>query len=454
MSPRLRLVPAVLLLTFLAACDTPQEPDADPVPSAPVQDLASALPPVPDANVLIVSFDALRADALGLYGYERGTSPNLDRFAQEAVVFERAYSAAPVTPTSFAAAFSSKLPFRVFHRWNMVSDSSLAQAFQASEYSTTAAINNSQVTEERNFNLGFENYQVFQAISDDKVLEHGIQRLIEHKDNKFFFWLHFISPHSPYDYRTMATDFYDETYEGEFKTTTTARFESDNDRDAQRIRDLYDGEIFYADRIFGRLMDVLEQQGLLETTLIVVTADHGEEFLERGGYQHRYLNEETVRIPFIMRHPKVAQGFRTDTLYSNVDLWPTLAALTGIDPPQQTDGWNLLEAEGKERSLSSVAMTDGRYRGINLVQKNAKLILSCIPDLEVDLYNLAADPGEVQDLADTDGARVRNLLQMLRLIAGTEDPCQAIEDALAGADPTQGLDEATIESLRALGYLQ
>lgn len=449
-----RFALAILLLTSLIACGSTD--DAATVRSAPgpVEDLVSALPPTPGTNVLIVSFDALRADALGAYGYDRDTSPNLDRFAEEAVVFERAYSAAPVTPTSFAAAFNAKLPFRVFHEWTMVSDSTLAGAFQAAEYNTTAMINNSQVTKERNFNLGFENYQVFNAISDDELLERGIRWLIERQDNKFFFWLHFLSPHSPYDYRTMATDFYDPTYEGEFKTTTTASFDSENPQDAQRIRDLYDGEIFYADRIFGQLMDFLEQQGLLDTTLIIVTADHGEEFLERGGYQHRYLYEETVRIPLIVRHPQVAQGFRTDTLYSNVDLWPTLAGLTGIAPPEQTDGWNLLEAEGKERSLASVAMTDGRYRGINLIKEDEKLILSCIPDLELKLYDLAADPGEVQDLADTEGARVRNLLQMLRLISGTEDPCQAIEDALAGADPAQGLDAETIESLRALGYLQ
>lgn len=417
-------------------------------------DLASALPPAPGANIIIVSFDALRADALGTYGYSRDTSPNIDRFAQQSLVFDRAYSAAPVTPTSFAAAFTSRLPFRSFQKWNLMTTESLAGSLSQAGYNTTAIVNNSHLTDERNFDFGFVDYQYYDAVSDDEMLERGIRWLIEHRKEKFFLWLHFLSPHSPYEYRMQSSQFYDTEYEGPYTTSTTSAFDTDQPNDAKRIRDLYDGEVFYGDQLFGEFLGFLEAEGFLETSIVALTADHGEEFKERGNFQHRHLHEETLRIPLIIRHPQVDRGSRTDTFYSNVDLWPTLAAIVDAPQPKQGDGWNLLLPENPERAFVAVAMTDQRYRGINLRKGDEKLILNCVPEVRVQLFNLADDPKEVSDLAETQTGRVRELLHILRLVGGTEDPCLGIEAALDGRDPTAGLAPKTIESLRALGYLQ
>ena len=452
---------SVTVFSFIAAilgsigCRPPEEQAAVPTPdSGPVVDLAAVLPPAPEANIIIVSFDALRADALGIYGYDRGTSPNIDRWAEQALVFDRAYSAAPVTPTSFAAAFTSQLPFRTFKEWNLVPSKTLAESLSTAGYRTSALINNSQVTEERGFHQGFTDYEVFDAISDDEVLERGIRWLVEHQQERFFLWLHFLSPHSPYEYRARSGKFYDPAYKGQFQTTTGSRFETEDAAEAQRIRNLYDGEIYYADDLFGELLEFLEEQGLLETSILVLTADHGEEFKERGSFQHRYLHEETVRIPLIVAHPRASRSGRTETFYSNVDLWPTLAALVEAQPPETSDGWNLLQPSEAARAFASIAMTDQSYRGMNLRKGNDKLILTCVPEVRTELYDLAQDPGEINDLATTQEGHVRDLLQMLRLVTGAADPCRAIEDALAGVEQTEGLAPETIESLRALGYIQ
>ncbi len=129
--------------------------------------LAVHLPLDPELNVLIVSFDALRADALGLYGYTRPTSPRLDEFAQSALVFERAHTAAPVTPTSFAAAFTGQLPFRVFYGWNLIDTDTIAGVFAAANRRTFALINNTQLVAERNFQQGFQRYDVVHLPDED-----------------------------------------------------------------------------------------------------------------------------------------------------------------------------------------------------------------------------------------------------------------------------------------------
>ena len=125
--------------------------------------LGEALEGKPIRNVIVISFDALRADALGVYGYDRGTSPNIDRWAQRAVVFDRAYASAQATPTSFAGAFTGRYPFRVFRGWQLEDEATLAASFKAAGYHTAFLANNIQVMAERGFGEGFDHYVEPQA---------------------------------------------------------------------------------------------------------------------------------------------------------------------------------------------------------------------------------------------------------------------------------------------------
>ena len=240
--------------------------------------LSTLLPPPSRMNVLIVSFDALRADALGLYGYARNTSPNLDAFAERSLVFDSAYAAAPVTPTSFSAAFTGQHPYRVFLGWQLIPAMTLAQMMKDAGYSTFGLFNNVQLAPQRNFGQGFDHFRG-ETWPDRQVLKDAKAKLSELKNEKFFGWVHFISPHTPYDYREMSSHLAPLQSEGRFARSTGGKFEVKNDEELARVRDLYDGEVFFADHLFGKLMEFLEQSGLAEKTIVIVTADHGEGFI-------------------------------------------------------------------------------------------------------------------------------------------------------------------------------
>jgi len=438
-----RLTPPLLLLLLLTAgCDS----------SAPPASLAKELPVHRGLNVLVVSFDALRADALGVYGYARPTSPNLDRFAEEALVFERAYAAAPVTPTSFAAAFTGQLPLRVFTGWKLLETDTLAGAFSDAGYYSFALLNNVQLVAERNFQQGFSRYEVVD-LPEEELLRQAMQRIDEAADRRFLGWVHFISPHTPYQRREMARAFYDDGYTGRFEQSAPERFEVSNEAELQRARDLYDGEVFFGDHLFGRLIDHLRSRGLLDETLVVVTSDHGEEFMEHGGLQHRGQHEEVIRIPLLIRHPDVARGSRTDTPYLNVDLLPTLAAIAGIPAPDVPDGRDLTRGWRDERLLVSIGMTRKDLRQLSGTRGRDKLIVTCRPEYGEKLFDLATDPREAQDRIGEAPDLARALRDALeQRVVG--EPCRAIDMAMGGRAAERSLTPAQIEKLKALGYLQ
>lgn len=434
-------------LAALGACATEERP-ADPG-----VELELDLPAAPGMNVVVVSFDALRADALGLYGYELETSPHIDRFASRALVFDRAYSPAPVTPTSFAAAFTGLLPHRVFRGWKLTASDTLASWFSDHGYTTAAFLNNVQMTEERGFGAGFDTYQAFRSRPDERALEEAVSWLDANLDRKFLLWLHILSPHSPYEYRSLAEHLYDPEYSGDFERTTTGRFDTDDPKEIKRIRSLYDGEVFYADSLFGSLLESFEDLGLLTDTLVVLTSDHGEEFKERGGWQHQHLNEETIRVPLLIYHPGVRKGSRTELPFSLLDLAPTLAALAGVPIEEPLDGRNVLMPVLSNRPLISEAMTDSNYRAVAVVRGNQKLILTCEPSRTVELFDLSEDPSELDDLATKQRRTRSELLRLLRLVYQGE-PCEAIRDAVQGLPASHELSEETLRELKALGYLR
>jgi arylsulfatase A-like enzyme len=440
--PFCKMILALLCPVFIFGCSE-QRPESS---------LAGQLPVDEHLNVLIVSFDALRADALGLYGYQRPTSPNLDEFAQQALVFEQALTAAPVTPTSFAAAFTGQLPFRVFYKWNLIDTVTIATVFAEAGRNTFGLFNNTQLVAERNFQQGFQQYDVVH-LPDEEVLNLAIQRLEQHADEPFFGWVHFISPHSPYSYRELASQFYDPDYQGRFEKTTPGEFELENDAELARVRNLYDGEIFFADQLFGQLMAKLESLGLKENTLVVVTADHGEEFMDHGQLQHNAQYQELIRIPLIIFHPGVSQGARTDAPYLNVDLLPTLASIAGIRYPEVADGIDLTRAYRSDRVLVSTGMTHRDLRQMSINKGQDKLIVTCQPDYLEQLYALTGDPREKQDRI-LDQPELAGVLFSDLETTALGDPCVAITKAISGQQPETGLSDEQLERLKSLGYIQ
>ena len=414
--------------------------------------LAEQMPNAADLNFLIVSFDALRADALGSYGYHRDTSPNLDQFAQESLLFDNAYAASPTTPTSFAAAFTGQYPYRVFIGWNLISSVTLAGLLQEKGFYTFGLFNNVQLAEERHFNQGFEKFDVVTWV-DERVLADAKQLLDQTAGRRFFGWIHFISPHTPYDYREMSSQLAGPENEGRYAKTTGGNFDVVNEEELTRVRDLYDGEIFFADDLFRQLMEHVESLGLMDKTVIIVTSDHGEEFMEHGQLQHNAVYEELVRIPLMIRHPGLTQGARTDVPYVNVDLMPTIAAMAGIEPPRNIDGIDLFHAFDADRYRLSASMTNKERFEIASEQSAKKLILGCTPEFREELYDLETDPGERSDLI-LDKPQLAGRLSDAMEDITLSDPCKIIIDANQGRLPEDLLSPEQIEQLRSLGYIQ
>lgn len=414
------------------------------------------LPVQSDVNVLVISFDALRADALGAYGNQRGATPNIDAFAEQAFVYNRAYSSAPVTPTSFASLFSGQHPTRVFLGWEFVPQSSLAQYFEEAGYQTAAFVNNVQLAPERGFGTGFETYEWRRNDPDAQVLHEALEWLERRdRDKPLFFWLHLLRPHAPYRARSGAEHLYHESDHGRFATTTGGAFETTKPNEIRRIEDLYYGEVWEADRLFGRFKESVEQLGLLDDSIVVLTADHGEEFGEHGGFQHGRLYEEHLRVPLLLYHPAVQrQVVRRNITARSVDLLPTLLDITGLEHDEELDGQSLrLVKPGEQGPVIAVSMTDyPNETSLSLVDGSYKLIVNCLPTRSAELYDLRRDPGEQTDLHADDPSETRRLLWMLREAVG-DRPCRTAVEAQRGRSVTRELDEESIEALRSLGYI-
>ena len=242
------LVCFVAILIPVASCGSGTPSD---------NEIAASLPVDSNLNIIVISFDALRVDALGAYGNPSPVSPNMDAFAAQSLVFENAYSAAQSTPTSFAAAFTGKYPFEVFLGWTLADSVTLAGTLSEAGYLTAGFFNNRQLDPERKFDQGFDTYQVAFEPDEEKFMEMPLEWLRANRDDRFFLWVHFISPHAPYEYREMATGFYTPDYKGPFADGSGPVADLDNDvtpAELSRLKELYAGEVFYADFLFSRMM--------------------------------------------------------------------------------------------------------------------------------------------------------------------------------------------------------
>ncbi|MCI0345135.1 MAG: sulfatase-like hydrolase/transferase, partial [Chloroflexi bacterium] len=253
------------------------------------------------------------------------------------------------------------------------------------------------------------------------------------------------------DYRSEAEHLYRTPAIGRFGQTTGPQITAESPAELDRIEDLYDGEVWYADSLFGRLLAALEATGHRGDTLVVITSDHGEELADHGGFQHDTVYEEILRVPLIVGHPRGARGVRSGLPVSHVDLLPTLAEIAGLEPPGEIDGVSLLAPLDAGRLRLAQAMTHRTDHYVAVARGTDKAILDCARGTG-ELYDLAADPRETADRLDRRPRVYRELVNAAEAALG-EEPCRALVAAIDDAPAEVDLDTATIERLRALGYL-
>lgn len=416
-------------------------------------------------NVLLIGADTLRADHLGAYGASPSLTPGLDRLAQESDVWLNATSSFNVTNPSFVSLMTG-LYGKNHGIYDLTtplpeSHTTLAEVFSEAGYDTLAVIA-ARHLRHRNSGLGqgFDDVTVSGLhFAAELVADMGMDWIAaqtEDGDAPFFAWLHMFDPHTPHTPPApFGLGFHPDRSYGlapvdRWLLHRTPGWPSYTYMPLGGSSELYAGEVSYLDRQVDRLMDFLRSRGLLENTLVVFVADHGENLAEHGvRYGHHGLFETTVRVPLMVRWPGAqGEGRRFEELVQNVDVFPTLLAAAGLEAPE-SDGTDLRSiAEGEERGRRAVFSEHSHALGTRIRTRDHSYMISIGNNFFEDgryLFDLRQDPGEEENLAGT-GLAVEEELH--RALQGWLQTRRETAKALP-AD----LTEEDIERLRALGYL-
>jgi arylsulfatase len=438
-------------------------------------------------NVILISLDTLRADHVGAYGYPRATTPHLDRFAETAIVFDRAYSPAPSTLLAHASLLTGLPPET--HGLLGIRDSlssripTLAEVLSVAGYRTAAFVNCGWLDPSFALDRGFSTYdyahdqtqrQVGGRIEFGRNADETNQAVVEWLDEvegePFFLFVHYFDVHSdwtrlPYDAPPSYIEQWALPQPSGFRSGDGERFASRylvrmnesgirySEAERRYVRSLYDAGVAYTDAALGALFDRLESTGQLEDSLVIVVADHGEEFQEHGQVLHDQVFEEHVRVPLLLRLPagdERAAGFagaRVPFLVRLEDLVPTVLTYLGLDipaPPQGRDLLPLLGAEEPEVRAAYFRTQSGSQLGIR--EGRFKLIRKIDP-AETLLFDLESDPGEKANVASRHPETVARLLT--ELARHQQEHRSRRPDAIAPGTP----DPSVVEALRSLGYV-
>lgn len=433
-------------------------------------------------NIILISLDTLRADRLTVYGYERPTSPNMQRiFGRDGLVVERAYTQATETLRGHTAMLFGLNPLVVrdasFSSWSLSHPApTLADLLRAEGYRTAAFTEDAFVAGVFRFANGFERYAESRSSASffditgqvERTLDQGANWIEQHKDQQFFVFLHSYQVHGPYEPPAA----YARRFVGTAEPGSAAHDSA-----------LYDAEIAYTDAVFGKFFERLGALHVLDDTILIVTSDHGEEFGEHGRRDHgATLHDEILRVPMMVRAPgMVPAGVRRGGQMSLVDLLPTVLELLDVPVPDWGSGrsfaehWRLGSAVDAHRSWAEawakIASTyDGSDPtwippGFSVTEWPYRLLrLRTLSGARYELYDLQDDPKELRDLYATEAslpAAVRELRAGLDAyyessLAERETLRRSFlpaKDDKAYA-PGAAVDPAVTDKLRALGYLE
>jgi choline-sulfatase len=398
-------------------------------------------------NVILITLDTVRADRMGFLGSKLGLTPQLDALARQGVVFEHAYSQAPITPVSHATILTGTFPqyhgIRNFGDRLPPSVPFLPEILHAQGYHTGAFVGSIILDPKNGFASGFERgFDVYNAgfhrqktgerreasmqRRGEVTLGHVLEWLGQQQGKPFFLWFHLWDAHDPYNPP--------EPFRSRFPNAP------------------YNGSIAYVDATVGKLLDYLRSQGLYDNALIAVAADHGESLGEHGELTHSiFLYDATIHVPLLLKLPgNRFAGQRVNTTASLVDLAPTLLEALGQTPPPAMQGRSLLPLIGSPHpeNRPSLATGDHSERSfgwsalVSLRTGNQLYVRAPSPEL----YNVASDPGEKTNLyPGNHTAAVRLAIQLDSFVKriSTGAP-HALQD---------GLDEKSREKLSALGYV-
>jgi arylsulfatase A-like enzyme len=441
------------------------------------------------ASLLLISVDTLRADRLSLLGNPRKTSPSIDAWAEEGAVFELAYAPRGQTWSSLTSLLTGKYPIAHGVRSNgdqlRPEHRTLAEVLEAEGFATGAFLTNMGAAPNR----GFREKEIFRDPSrpqsewDRDAVRAAIDFLERHRGERFFAWLHLMEPHEPY-HPPAPYDGWVGAYAGVYTGSSdqldrvaldpSVAFDA---QDKQAILALYDGQIAATDAQLALLLRALRELELEENTLVILTADHGEELLDHNRYAFHSASiyDSVLRVPLVFRLPGRVGGRRIAAAVELIDVLPTVCELLSLPVPPDIQGESLvplLDGERAERRKSQAffewsppgrerrpgasprifAIREGRWKLVSNPQglRPWNRPYQRVPGAgfslaRQELYDLEADPHETRNLASAEPEVAGRLAARLEAWLAETSPKQGASDA-----PTP----EALRQLRELGYIE
>ncbi|MHC5156691.1 MAG: sulfatase-like hydrolase/transferase [Planctomycetota bacterium] len=390
-------------------------------------------------HIVLISIDTLRADHLSCYGYGHRTTPVIDAFAENAVLFENCFSNIPLTLPAHASMLTGLIPpaHGVQDNLGMVlSDSivTLPEILQAEGYTTYGIISAEVLKRSYGLNQGFDVYDdSFDAANSaemvaqrtgDETVTHAIKWLRENRDKKTFMFIHFYDPHTVY--------------------APPAPFD-------KRFQHPYDGEIAFVDHCIGQFLEELKRSGQYDDSLIIVTGDHGEMLGEHGESEHGYfIYQNALRVPLIIKPAGFSKKRRVTNNTTLTDIVPTILAQGDYEMSEPVHGVDLsgyFAGNGRridDRFIFNESLTATKYNGnslLGVINDKWHYIQTTRPEL----YDLAADPRALNNLIDSEPKRASYLKKQL---ADILDRCVAV-----GQGSASELNYESMAAIKSLGYV-
>ncbi|MBI2667507.1 sulfatase [Candidatus Woesearchaeota archaeon] len=441
-----------------------------------------------DCNVIIIGIDTLRADHLGYNGYYRNTSPNIDEFSNEGVVFKNTFSQAPSTLPSFATIFTSLYP--IMHKAQIENgpvalsneSKTIAEILKENGYYNIAYTGGGQVAKEFGLGQGFNIYEgnvcynyitapliKKGVIADLKCLEDSIEIVMHNinlnKDRKFFLFFHNYVTHYPHVLSTnkysIFTDYNNirEEYSNIITDPLVVKNKLVEDINNGKIKmnnelkdyiiGRYDDTIYYMDDWIGYLLEEIKKSDIMDNTIIIFLGDHGEEFTEHGmiGLHSHTLYDELLHVPLIIKYPK-SKPKVIDQQVRLIDVMPTILDILNISIKEELQGETLIPIiQGKDKKLpvfSSLEYTsEGQPLKISIRKDSFKLIYD-LKYKRTELFDLSKDKNELNNVASKHKAKANELKKEL---------LEWYENNKNYNMEKEKIHDATLLELKSLGYI-
>lgn len=439
----------------------------------------------PKPNVVLIVIDTARQDHFSSYGYPRKVTPKLDDFAAESVRFENAVAASPWTLPSMASILTGLYPHK--HQAGYAAKDektkqegltylsksaiTLTETLFQNDYQTVGWFQNPFVDPGFGLNRGFEFYDYFpgdnlNVRAADQVIDLAMKWLGETRDKKkpFFMVLHFFDPHLAYN---PPNDFMMSFIYG-YQGKMTPPFNPSNDElnklqagtltpspeDRNFITGLYNGELAFVDYTVGRFFDFLKLNNLYDTSMIIVTSDHGEELWDHESFEHGHsMYQELLAVPLIIRFPAAEnKGMKVTTRVSLVDIMPSVLAFLNLDAPGQGSGKSFISMPGaaiKPANRPIIAELNRVGDPLQAMYRDKyKLVLNTATG-KIMVYNLEADPQEKNNLFGQPEKYPAEIVDQIRGVAAMIEKLRAENKPIPAK-----IDPETIKKLKALNYLK